>query len=89
MVMSIGMMDAAYFVGRTEILAWINSTLHLNLSKVEEVEGFQEPCLTMINGVDVGAQYHFHHSIASENGLVGENDSSWSGSRPWNLTTKP
>ncbi|KAK9158102.1 hypothetical protein Scep_004676 [Stephania cephalantha] len=36
MVTSIGMMDAAYFVGRTEILAWINSTLHLNLSKVEE-----------------------------------------------------
>ncbi|KAK9121626.1 hypothetical protein Syun_019243 [Stephania yunnanensis] len=36
MVTSIGMMDAAYFVGRTEILAWINSTLHLNQSKVEE-----------------------------------------------------
>ncbi|KAK9285242.1 hypothetical protein L1049_024431 [Liquidambar formosana] len=30
------MMDSAYFVGRSEILAWINSTLHLNLSKVEE-----------------------------------------------------
>ncbi|KAL4555286.1 hypothetical protein LXL04_037901 [Taraxacum kok-saghyz] len=30
------MMDAAYFVGRSEILAWINSTLRLNLSKVEE-----------------------------------------------------
>ncbi|KAK1261128.1 Microtubule-associated protein RP/EB family member 1C [Acorus gramineus] len=34
---NIGMMDSAYFVGRTEILAWINSTLQLNLSKVEEV----------------------------------------------------
>ncbi|KAF3598012.1 hypothetical protein DY000_02024070 [Brassica cretica] len=32
----IGMMDSAYFVGRSEILAWINSTLQLNLSKVEE-----------------------------------------------------
>jgi hypothetical protein len=31
------MMDAAYFVGRNEILAWVNSTLHLALSKVEEV----------------------------------------------------
>lgn len=31
------MMDPAYFVGRSEILAWINSSLHLNLSKVEEV----------------------------------------------------
>lgn len=29
-------MDSAYFVGRSEILSWINSTLHLNLSKVEE-----------------------------------------------------
>ncbi|KAL6569845.1 hypothetical protein OROMI_014359 [Orobanche minor] len=28
--------DPAQFVGRSEILAWINSTLHLNLSKVEE-----------------------------------------------------
>ena len=37
MATNIGMMDSAYFVGRSEILAWINSTLHLNLSKVEEV----------------------------------------------------
>jgi hypothetical protein len=34
---NIGMMDGAYFVGRNEILAWINTTLHLGLSKVEEV----------------------------------------------------
>lgn len=34
---NIGMMDGAYFVGRNEILNWVNSTLHLNLSKVEEV----------------------------------------------------
>ncbi|XP_023513246.1 microtubule-associated protein RP/EB family member 1C-like [Cucurbita pepo subsp. pepo] len=33
---SIRTMDSAYFVGRSEILSWINSTLHLNLSKVEE-----------------------------------------------------
>ncbi|KAJ7532567.1 hypothetical protein O6H91_13G009700 [Diphasiastrum complanatum] len=33
---NIGMMDGAYFVGRNEILGWINSALHLNLSKVEE-----------------------------------------------------
>lgn len=37
MASSIGIMDSAYFVGRSEILSWINSTLHLNLSKVEEV----------------------------------------------------
>uniref|UniRef100_A0A7C8YLE3 Calponin-homology (CH) domain-containing protein n=1 Tax=Opuntia streptacantha TaxID=393608 RepID=A0A7C8YLE3_OPUST len=36
MATNIGIMDSAYFVGRSEILAWINSTLHLNLSKVEE-----------------------------------------------------
>lgn len=36
MATTIGMMDSAYFVGRSEILSWINSTLHLNLSKVEE-----------------------------------------------------
>ncbi|KAK9127693.1 hypothetical protein Syun_016490 [Stephania yunnanensis] len=42
MVTSIGMMDATYFVGRTEILAWINSTLHLNLSKVEEFPNSSE-----------------------------------------------
>ncbi|ESQ31211.1 hypothetical protein EUTSA_v10004586mg [Eutrema salsugineum] len=36
MATHIGMMDSAYFVGRSEILAWINSTLQLNLSKVEE-----------------------------------------------------
>ncbi|KAL0536533.1 hypothetical protein IC582_025482 [Cucumis melo] len=36
MASSIGIMDSAYFVGRSEILSWINSTLHLNLSKVEE-----------------------------------------------------
>ncbi|CAN0918027.1 Probable LRR receptor-like serine/threonine-protein kinase At4g37250 [Linum grandiflorum] len=36
MATKIGMMDSAYFVGRSEILTWINSTLQLNLSKVEE-----------------------------------------------------
>lgn len=36
-VSNIGMMDGAYFVGRNEILAWINTTLQLSLAKVEEV----------------------------------------------------
>ncbi|XP_050373473.1 microtubule-associated protein RP/EB family member 1C [Argentina anserina] len=36
MATSNGMMDGAYFVGRSEILAWINSTLQLHLNKVEE-----------------------------------------------------
>ena len=36
MANNIDMMDFAYFIGRSEILHWINSTLQLNLSKVEE-----------------------------------------------------
>ncbi|GMP27897.1 hypothetical protein CsSME_00003683 [Camellia sinensis var. sinensis] len=36
MATNIGMMDSAYFVGRSEILTWINSILQLSLSKVEE-----------------------------------------------------
>lgn len=34
---NIGMMDGAYFVGRSEILSWINATLQLKLTRVEEV----------------------------------------------------
>lgn len=37
MATNIGMMDSAYFVGRNEILTWINNRLQLNLSRVEEV----------------------------------------------------
>lgn len=44
---SIGIMDAAYFVGRSEILSWINSTLQLNLSKVEEAASGAIQCQLM------------------------------------------
>lgn len=30
------MMDSAYFVGRKEILEWLNDLLHLDLAKIEE-----------------------------------------------------
>ena len=33
---NIGIMDGAFFVGRKEILDWLNRTLHLNLTKIEE-----------------------------------------------------
>jgi microtubule-associated protein, RP/EB family len=33
---NIGMMDGAFFVGRKEIIDWINQTLNLNLTKVEQ-----------------------------------------------------
>lgn len=37
MASNIGMMDSAYFVGRNELLSWINARLHLTFSRIEEV----------------------------------------------------
>ena len=36
MASTVGMMDPAFFVGRKEIIAWVNALLGLNLSKVEQ-----------------------------------------------------
>ncbi|KAL1566298.1 Microtubule-associated protein RP/EB member 1B [Salvia divinorum] len=47
MATSIGMMDGAYFVGRNEILAWINARLHLSLSRVEEAASGAVQCQMM------------------------------------------
>ncbi|GFP99370.1 microtubule-associated protein rp/eb family member 1b [Phtheirospermum japonicum] len=47
MAANIGMMDSAYFVGRNEILAWINARLQLNLSRVEEAASGAVQCQLM------------------------------------------
>ena len=36
MASTVGMMDPAFFVGRKEIIAWVNGLLGLNLTKVEQ-----------------------------------------------------
>ncbi|KAM0852982.1 hypothetical protein ACQ4PT_051398 [Festuca glaucescens] len=43
-VANIGLMDSAYFVGRGEILSWINATLQLSLAKVEEAASGAVQC---------------------------------------------
>lgn len=39
---SVGMMDPAYFVGKVELLSWLNDLLKLNYSKVEQVKIYNQ-----------------------------------------------
>ncbi|KAJ0238211.1 Microtubule-associated protein RP/EB family member 1B [Hirschfeldia incana] len=47
MATNIGIMDSAYFVGRNEILGWINDCLQLNLSRIEEAASGAVQCQMM------------------------------------------
>ena len=44
---SIGMMDSAFFVGKNELLTWLNNLLQLNYTKVEQCANGAAYCQIM------------------------------------------
>ena len=43
----IGIMDGAYFVGRNELLSWLNALLEINYKKVEQISNGAAMCQVM------------------------------------------
>ncbi len=41
---NLGMMDAAFFTSKTAVLAWLNTTFSLHLSKIEETASGAVAC---------------------------------------------
>ena len=56
---SVGMMDAAFFVGKNELLNWLNDLLQLNYSKVEQCASGAAYCQIMDAIYPVNLAYHF------------------------------
>ena len=65
---TIGMMDAAFFVGRQEILTWLNTFLSLHYLKIEDTFNGAASCqiidalhpgVVALGRVDYGAQREF------------------------------
>jgi RP/EB family microtubule-associated protein len=57
---NIGMMDGAFFVGRKEIVDWINDTLDLNLQKVEQTASGAIAC-QLLDIMHPGNSLHIYH----------------------------
>ena len=53
------MMDPAYFVGKVELINWLNETLKLNYSKVEQVVSPNAPYKgTLVNRMQTFEESH-------------------------------
>ena len=50
------MAQEAYFVSKKDLLQWINSTLSLNLTKIEQVQALHEDARLRQTGIKLSAK---------------------------------